>query len=250
MRILIMVMVTAAIGYVLAYRGDFDFRRMAVTLVGTGLLSGASCALNCYIERDLDALMPRTCNRPLPSGIIKPLAALVYGIVLLITGSILLFSINQLTGWLGLTAAFVYLAIYTPAKRYTWMNTSIGALPGAIPPLIGWAAARGELGLGAWILFAMLFLWQHVHFLPIAWLYRSDYAKAGFRMLPVLEANGEKTFLLTVLSALAPLPISLMLYGLNLTGTAYGVGAAMLGILFIAAGIRLSRKPSRGALGW
>ena len=158
MRILIMVMVTAAIGYVLAYRGDFDFRRMAVTLVGTGLLSGASCSLNCYIERDLDALMPRTCNRPLPSGIIKPLAALVYGIVLLITGSILLFSINQLTGWLGLTAAFVYLAIYTPAKRYTWMNTSIGALPGAIPPLIGWAAARGELGLGAWILFAMHFL--------------------------------------------------------------------------------------------
>jgi protoheme IX farnesyltransferase len=247
MRILTMVMVTAAIGYLLAYRGDFNLLRFAAALIGTGLMSGASCALNCYIERDLDALMPRTSNRPLPTGLIKPVHAFIYGIVLLIAGAVLLFSINTLTGFLGLTATFVYLAIYTPAKRFTWLNTTIGALPGAIPPLIGWAAARSELSPGAWILFAMIFLWQHAHFLPIAWLYRSDYAKAGFHMLPVLETRGEKTFLLTVLSALLLLPVSLMLNGLNLTGTAYGVGAAILGILFIASGIRLSYNPSKAA---
>jgi protoheme IX farnesyltransferase len=153
----------------------------------------------------------------------------------------------MLAGFLGLALVFIYLAIYTPAKRLTWMNTSIGALPGAIPPLIGWASARGQIDPGGWILFAMLFVWQHTHFFPIAWLYKDDYQKAGFRMLPVLESKGEKTFLLTVVSAVVLLPISMLLYGTKFIGTAYALGSALACIVLIAAGFRLSRQPSRAA---
>jgi len=153
----------------------------------------------------------------------------------------------MLAGSLGLTAAVVYLALYTPAKRITWLNTSIGALPGAIPPLIGWAAAEGQITAGGWILFAMLFVWQHTHFFPIAWLFKNDYEQAGFKMLPVLEAKGEKTFLLTVVTALLLLPTSMLLSGANLAGPAYAFGSILLGILLIVASVRLSRHPSRGA---
>jgi protoheme IX farnesyltransferase len=248
MRILVMVMVACAIGYILSYRDSFQTMRFIWTLLGTGLLSGGSCALNCYVERDLDALMPRTRERPIPAGIISPGKALAFGIGLLVTGSILLFTqINMLTGFLGLAAAVVYLALYTPAKRFTWLNTSIGAIPGAIPPLIGWASARGELDPGGWILFAMLFLWQHTHFFPIAWLYKDDYEKGGFQMLPVLELNGKNTFRLTILSAIALLPVSLLLYAMGLTGYAYCVGAALFGAFLIAAGFKLAQQPSRKA---
>jgi heme o synthase len=248
LRIVGMVLVACSIGFVLAYRDDFPFFRFFCTLLGTGMVSGGACTLNCYLEREWDALMPRTCHRPIPAGVISPASALVFGVSLILTGSLLLFTqVNMLAGLLGLAAAFIYLAIYTPAKRVTWLNTSIGALPGAIPPLIGWASARGQIDPGGWILFAMLFVWQHTHFFPIAWLYKDDYQKAGFRMLPVLESKGEKTFLLTVLSALALLPISMLLYGRDFTGTAYCVGSALFGILLIAAGFRLSRQPSRAA---
>lgn len=243
-----MVLVACSIGFILSYGGQFPFYRFLWTLIGTGLLSGGACTLNCYLERESDALMPRTCRRPLPAGTISPVTALAFGVSLILTGCLLLFcKINLLSGLLGLAAVFVYLAIYTPAKRLTWMNTSIGAIPGAIPPLIGWASARGQIDLGGWILFAMLFLWQHTHFFPIAWLYRDDYQKGGFHMLPVLEVKGEKTFLLTIFSAIALLPISLLLFGLGVTGYAYCVGAALGGILLIAAGVHLSRQPSRAA---
>lgn len=248
MRIVIMVLVACAIGFILSYRGPFLFARFLCTLIGTGLLSGGACTLNCYIEREADALMPRTCNRPIPAGTITPVTALVFGLALVGLGSVLLFTqINFLSGVLGLAAVFIYLAIYTPAKRLTWMNTSIGALPGAIPPLIGWASARGQLDAGGWILFSMLFLWQHTHFFPIAWLYRDDYKLGGFRMLPVLELDGEKTFRLTVLTAVVLLPVSMLLYGLGLTGYAYCFGATLFGALLIAAGLRLSRQPTRAA---
>jgi heme o synthase len=248
MRITVMVMVACAIGFILAQRNDFPLPRVFWTLIGTGLLSGGACTLNCYMEREADALMPRTCRRPIPAGIIRPSTALGFGVVLVLAGCVLLFGqINVLSGWLGLAAVLIYLAVYTPAKRLTWLNTSIGAVPGAIPPLIGWASARGEIDAGGWILFTMLFLWQHTHFLPIAWLFRSDYQKAGFQMLPVLETNARNTFRLTVITAIALLPISLLLSQLGVAGSAYCFACVLLSILLIVAAVRLSRQPSRQA---
>ncbi len=244
-RIVAMVMIACSIAFILSYRGQFLPWRLFWTLTGTALVTGGACALNCYMEREPDAIMLRTCNRPIPKGIISPVSALVFGLSLASIGSFLLFrQINMLSGLLGLAIIFTYLAVYTPAKRLTWMNTPIGAITGAIPVMIGWASAKGEIDLGGWILFAMLFLWQHIHFFPIAWIYKDDYAKAGFRMLPVLEANGKKTFGLTVLAALALLPISILLNGFGLTGSVYFIGVSLLGILFIVASLRLLRNPS------
>jgi len=247
-RIVGMVLVSCAMAYILSYRGEFLLSRFLWTLMGTALVTGGACALNCYIEREKDALMDRTCNRPIPAGVISPINALAYGAGLVLIGLLLLFvKVNELAGILGLALVFIYLAIYTPAKRWTWMNTSIGALPGAIPPLIGWASTRGQIDAGGWILFAMLFLWQHTHFFPIAWMYKDDYQKAGFRMLPVLESDGSKTFGLTVLSAVALLPISMLLYGTKFVGFAYGIGSGIASIFLIIAGIRLCLEPSRTA---
>ena len=246
MRIVVMVMVACAIGYILSCHDHFQFLRFTLTLLGTGLLSGGSCALNCYLERDRDALMNRTSLRPIPARIISPSRALAFGITLIVTGSVLLFTqINLLSCLLGVSAAFVYLALYTPAKHFTWLNTSIGAVPGAIPPMIGWASASGRVDLGGWILFAMLFLWQHTHFFPIAWLYRDDYEKGGFKMLPVLERSGEKTFRLTILCAIALLPVSMLLCFQGLTGYAYFAGALIFDLLLIASGFKLAQAPSR-----
>jgi heme o synthase len=248
LRIVGMVLVACAIAYILSYRGEFLLPRFLWTLMGTALITGGACALNCYIEREKDALMPRTRNRPIPTGIITPTTALVYGASLVLIGLFLLFvKINNLAGICGLALVFIYLAIYTPAKRLTWMNTSIGALPGAIPPLIGWASTRGQIDAGGWILFAMLFLWQHTHFFPIAWLYKDDYQKAGFRMLPVLENDGSKTFALTLLSAICLLPVSMLLYGTKFVGFAYGIGSIVASFFLIAAGIHLYLKPSRAS---
>lgn len=248
MRIVVMVLVACSIGYILAYRGDFDLTRFFWALIGTALVTGGACTLNCYIERDADAIMPRTCRRPIPAGTISPVSALVFGAFLVLSGCLSLFAkINILAGVLGIALVFIYLAIYTPAKRLTWLNTSIGALPGAIPPLIGWASASGQIDPGGWILFAMLFVWQHTHFFPIAWLYKEDYQKAGFQMLPVLESKGEKTFRLTAFSALALLPISMLLCGVDFTGLAYRIGATLACVVLIAAGFRLSQHPSRAA---
>jgi heme o synthase len=248
LRIVGMELVACAIGFIVAYRGEFLLPLFLWTLTGTALLSSGACTLNCYMEREKDALMPRTCGRPIPAGVISPLTALAYGVCLVLAGSLCLFwQVNVLAGILGLVAVFVYLAVYTPAKQLTWLNTSIGAVPGAIPPLIGWAAARGELDAGGWILFAMLFIWQHTHFFPIAWLYKNDYQAAGFQMLPVLEETGEKTFRLTVYTAIALLPVSMLLCGSNLTGSSYCFGAAIFGIILIVSAIRLLRQPSRAA---
>jgi len=247
-RIAVMMMVACAIGFILSYHGDFNFIHFFFTLIATGLVTSGACTLNCYVEREADALMPRTCRRPIPAGVISPLRALAFGAVLVLIGCALLFwQANNLCGYLGVALVFIYLAIYTPAKRLTWLNTSIGALPGAIPPLIGWASARGQIDAPGWILFAMLFVWQHTHFFPIAWLYKDDYQKAGFRMLPVLESNGKKTFLVTLLSAIALLPISMLLYGTAFAGFAYGIGSTLGAVVLIAAGFRLSQHPSRAA---
>lgn len=245
-----MVVISCAVGFVLAYKGRFDWIHFASALIGTGLLSSGGCAINCYIERDLDAMMPRTAKRPIPAGTISPLTALLYGIFLIITGAALLFFVNNtLCAILGLAAVAIYLGMYTPAKRWTWLNTTIGAVPGAIPPLIGWAAASGELNLGGWILFAMLFIWQHTHFLPIAWLFKEDYRAAGFKMLPALEERCEKTFGLTIATAIFLLPLSAMLYcaGNSFAGPSYCLSTLMGGLTLVATSVRWKKDPSRKA---
>jgi protoheme IX farnesyltransferase len=246
MRISLMVMLSCAIGYVLAYRGNFGWSCFCFTLLGTFLLSAGSCTLNCYIERDKDALMPRTQSRPIPSGLISPTNALIFGLIQAGLGALALYTqANDTAGFWGLVAFVVYVAIYTPAKRMTWLNTSIGAVPGALPPVIGWAAAAGHVDAGGWILFTMLFLWQHTHFFPIAYLYKNDYASAGFKMLPVLERNGKLTFALTALTAVALLPVSLMLYGEAGAGVFYAWGTALFTLVLIYAAFHLQINPSR-----
>jgi protoheme IX farnesyltransferase len=246
-RIAVMVVISCAVGFVLAYRGSFDFLQFALASVGTGLLSSGSCAINCYIERDLDAMMPRTAQRPIPAGVISAQGALVFGLFLIVCGALMLLRVNAICVTLGLAAAAIYLGMYTPAKRWTWLNTSIGAVPGAIPPLIGWAAASGTIDLGGWILFAMLFIWQHTHFLPIAWLFRNDYRAAGFKMLPALENSGEKTFVLTIATAILLLPLSASLYwsGNPFAGPAYGLAALIGGLMLISSSVKWRQNPSR-----
>jgi protoheme IX farnesyltransferase len=248
MRIAIMVVISCAVGFIVAYRGEFNYLRFVCVLLGTGLLSGGSCAVNCYIERDFDAMMPRTQGRPIPSGVISPALALLYGASLIGLGALLLIVyVNALTCILGLAATFIYLGMYTPAKRWTWLNTSIGAVPGAIPPLMGWAAAADNISVGAWILFALLFIWQHTHFLPIAWLFRDDYRAAGFKMLPALEDSGEKTFALTIATAILLLPLSAMLYwsGNPFAGPAYSIASIVGGLALVAGSVQWWRDRSR-----
>ena len=192
--ILIMVLITTLLGYYLGNEGAISWIKLTWTLLGTGLSAGGASALNQYLERDQDKLMERTCNRPIPAGILQPQSALLFGLIAVIIGSIILvLKINTLTGFLSLLTAFMYVLIYTPMKKLTWLNTSFGSIPGALPPLGGWVAATGNVDSGAWILFAILYLWQHPHFFAIAWMCKDDYQKAGFKMLPVIEPNGSRT---------------------------------------------------------
>lgn len=246
MRISVMVVISCAVGYVLAYE-NFDYVRFISAMIGTGLLSSGGCAINCYIERHLDAMMPRTANRPIPAGVISPGVALFYGIFLIVSGASILFIFNNLMcGALGLSAVAIYLGLYTPLKRVTWLNTTIGAVPGAIPPLIGWAAACGEIGLGGWILFSMLFVWQHTHFLPIAWLYKEDYESAGFQMLPTVDESTVRTFALTIGTAIILLPLSAMLYldGKSFAGPSYGVAVLIGGLTLVATSVQWKKNPA------
>lgn len=247
-RIMVMVLVACSLGFVLASRREISvqFERFFWTLLGTALLSCGASALNCFMERKSDALMKRTCTRPLPAKVISPSAAFLFGVALVGAGSVLLFArVNQLAGILGLMAVLVYLVLYTPAKRLTWLNTPIGAIPGAIPPLIGWASARDQIDTGGWNLFFILFLWQHAHFFPIAWLHREDYRYAGFRMLPVLEKhNGQKTFLLTILSACGLVLATILLHETGIAGCAFNVCSLSSALLLIAASLLLYARPS------
>jgi heme o synthase len=194
-RIMSLVLVTASIGYFLGGQGIRSYLQLLLMLTGTAFCCGGAGVLNHYLERDADLRMKRTRGRPLPAGIVAPADALAFGIVLVILGTVLLvWKVNLLTGFLALLTAFLYALVYTPLKRVTWLNTFVGAIPGAIPPMGGWAAATGGLEVGAWILFLILFVWQHPHFYSIAWMYKEDYERGGFKMLPVVEPDGKSTF--------------------------------------------------------
>jgi heme o synthase len=247
-RITMMVVITAAAGYYLASTGAVDLRLLFHALFGTALTAGGSAALNQYLERLQDGRMPRTKDRPVPSGRVKPGAALLFGMVLVISGVIYLtVVVNPLAAALAALTAVLYLGFYTPLKTRTSMCTTVGAAPGAIPPLIGWAAAGGALDAQAWTLFAILFLWQFPHFLAISWAYQTDYQSGGFNMLPRVDPGGSKTVRRIFLLTSALVLVSLLPYRLGLAGPLYLGCAAILGALLLYYVIRLVLDRSRGA---
>jgi protoheme IX farnesyltransferase len=247
-RVVVMVLVTTLVGFYVGSMGTADTLRLMSTLIGMGLAAGGTLALNQFLEQDVDARMDRTRLRPLPDGRLEPKAALLFGAV--ITGGGLLFlalAVNLLSA--GVTAVSVgsYLFLYTPLKRRTSLCSVVGAVPGALPPVVGWAAARGELGVEAWVLFAILFLWQIPHSLAIARLYRDDYARAGIRLLPVIEPDGGSTGRQIVTNCLALLAVGSLPTLIGLAGSIYFIGAFVLGVGFLGFGIGLAISRSETA---
>jgi protoheme IX farnesyltransferase len=239
--IVFLALVTTVVGFYLASDGAIDYVLIFHTLLGTALVAAGSGTLNQYIERDIDAKMSRTLRRPLPAGRILPTEALVYGALLSGMGLIYLAAlVNLLTCLLGLATLVGYLFVYTPLKKVTWLSTWIGGFAGALPPMMGWAAVRGEVGLGAWSLFAILYLWQIPHFLAIAWMCRRDYARAGFPMLTVIDPEGRRMGRHTLLHLVLLVPASLLLTLSGLTGWVYFFGALALGLGFLACGVCLT----------
>jgi protoheme IX farnesyltransferase len=229
-----LVLATPPAGFWQGLRPAPAVARQIPLLVGTGLVVGGANALNQWMERDLDGLMQRTKDRPLPSGRLRPETARRFGVALVALGVVLLAAVvNGLTAALALLSAASYLFLYTPMKRWTPLCTLIGAIPGALPPLIGWVGARGQLGLESWVLFTILFVWQLPHFLAIAWLYRDDYARAAFRFLPVLDPSGMSTSRQLLWYATALLAVSLFPTIVGLAGSRYFVGALVLGCAFL-----------------
>ena len=244
-RITFLIVLTSAAGFCLGSRGAVNYLTFTHAMIGIALLSSGIATLNQFIERDLDGLMRRTESRPLPSGRLLPFEALWFGIALTVTAELYLaLSVNMLTAVLGLTVISGYLFLYTPLKTRTSLSTAVGAFPGAMPPLIGWAAARGELDIAAWVLFAILFLWQFPNFLAIAWMYREDYGRAGIRMLPVVEPDGRVTGQQIILYALMLVPVSLLPWFLGISGRVYLFAALILGLLFLASSIRAALSKS------
>jgi len=235
-RLNLLVVLTSAAGYYLGALTSINLWQMAQAVVGTALVAGGAAVLNQVYERDTDALMRRTNGRPLPDHRVSAGDATIFGFALALAGiALLAFGANLLAAFLALATLIVYLAIYTPMKRRSSAATLVGAVPGALPPLIGWAAANGALTLGGWTLFTIVFLWQIPHFMAIAWLYRDDYRSAGFPMLPVIEPDGTRTGRQALLFAALLLPVSLAPTFVGLAGWIYfslalGLSAALLGL--------------------
>ena len=245
-RITFLIVLTAAAGFALASGASIDYSGLLRAMLGIALLSSGIATINQYMERDLDALMRRTANRPLPSGKLLPWEALAFGVGLTVLAEVYLaLLVNPLTALLGLTVIAGYLFGYTPLKTRTSLSTMVGAFPGAVPPLIGWAAARGSVGIEAWVLFAILFLWQFPHFLAIAWMYREDYSRAGILMLPVVEPDGRVTAQQIVVYTVLLLPVSLLPTALGISGKVYLGGAIVLGLLFLYSSVRAAFSKSR-----
>ncbi len=241
-RVTWLILMSTAVGYYFglaggAWKGTVFFH----ALLGTGLLASGTATLNEWYEREADARMHRTRNRPIPSGRVPPARALLFGIALSIAGfaGLAVFA-NMTAAWWGLATLATYLFIYTPLKQRSKHAGTIGAIPGAMPPLIGFAAARGVLTPEAWTLFAILFFWQFPHFLSIAWLCREDYGRAGIRMLPVVEPDGRSTARQILIGAVLLVPASFLPTYLNMTGAVYLFGAAALGLAFLYTGLRVA----------
>jgi len=244
-RLTLLVLLTTLVGFYVGFRGPMDYALMFHALFGTALVASGAAALNQLLEREHDAKMRRTQNRPLPSGRLQPVTVMLFGGVCSVVGLVYLaLLVNLLTCVIGAVSLVSYLFIYTPLKRLTWLNTAVGAIPGGLPPLMGWAAARGELDGGGWALFAILAFWQMPHFFAIAWIYRDEYAKAGFQMLPNVDPDGRRTATQSVSHALGLLTVSLCPFLFRLAGLWYLVGAIILGSIFLWCAIRFSRELS------
>ena len=245
-RITWLILMSTGVGYFFGARGGWHWLTLFHTILGTGLIASGTAALNQWYEREADGKMRRTQARPLPSGKLSANKALIFAILISIAGFAELYlAVNPLTALLGLFTLLSYLFIYTPLKQRSPHSTTIGAIPGAMPPLIGFAAASGTLTWDAWILFAILFLWQFPHFYAIAWMYREDYERAGIRMLPVVEPDGESTARRILLYSLVLIPISLIPKFLSMTGNIYLFGALAIGLLFLYAGFRITFDRTR-----
>ena len=231
-----MVALSAAVGMLLAADRPVGPGLWVHTLLGTALVAAAASALNQVMEREVDGLMRRTAQRPLPAGRLQPDAALLWAGLLGTAGlAELALGANLLAAALAAATLVGYVGVYTPLKRVSSLATIVGAVPGAVPPMIGWAAVRGELGLGAWALFALLFFWQMPHFLSIAWIYRADYARGGFPMLSVNDEDGLRTSRQALLYCAALVPVSLLPSAIGLAGAVYFTGAIVAGVWFLAA---------------
>lgn len=242
-RLTFLVVLTTLVGFYLGSRGPVDYLLMFHAVLGTALVASGAAALNQLLEREHDAKMRRTKNRPLPSGRLQPTTVMVFGGVCGCAGLLYLaLAVNLTTAVIGAISLLSYLFIYTPLKRVTWLNTAIGAVPGGLPPLMGWTAARGELSREGWALFAILAFWQLPHFLAIAWMYREEYEKAGFKMLPGIDPEGHRTGRQAVSHTLGLLPVSLFPFLFHVTGTIYLVGALVLGGIFLWCAVQFARQ--------
>jgi heme o synthase len=241
-RLNLLVVASTLVGYAMADGEALGVVRVAGLLLGTGLVAGGASAFNQVLERDLDALMRRTRTRPLPDERLQPAEGVLFGGAITLSGLLMIVaSANLLAAAVALATLLTYVVVYTPLKRRSSFGTVIGAIPGALPPIIGWAAGDGALPTQAWTLFGIMFLWQLPHFLAIAWMYREDYARAGFPMLPVLEPDGRSTGRQSVVYAAALVPLSLAPTLMRMTGEVYFAGALVLGLAFLGLTLQFAR---------
>lgn len=245
-RIALVLVLTSAAGFYLGTRGEFNGFLFVNAMIAITLLAFGVATLNQFWERKLDRMMERTASRPLPSSRVSGAEALAFGVIQCALAELYLaLFVNSLTAILGLVVIVGYVLVYTPLKTRTSASTAIGAIPGALPPLMGWTAAANEISLGAWSLFAMQFLWQFPHFFAIAWMYREEYAKAGILMLPVVESDGRITARQIVIFAVMLLPVSLAPFFFGISGTIFLAGAVPLGVWFLYNSVQAARAKSK-----
>lgn len=246
-----LVVITTLAGFYLGSTGPLDWTRLMHTVLATMLVAGGTAALNQYVEREMDAVMRRTATRPLPSGVLQPREVLIFGVSMIVVGAAwLALAVNGLACLVALATSVLYLGLYTPLKTRTPFSTAVGAIPGALPPLIGWAAARGSLSLGGWVLVAILFFWQFPHFMAIAWIYREDYARAGIRMLPVVDRTGDSTFRQIVCASAVLVWVSALPSVVGMAGMRYFFGALVLGMLLLQVGLWANRSRTNVRAKW
>tara|TARA_B100000686_G_scaffold153558_1_gene160950 strand:- start:9318 stop:10238 length:921 start_codon:yes stop_codon:yes gene_type:complete len=244
-NVTILIVTSTALGYYLGTNGVISLDILLYTLLGSTFVSSGTGALNHYAEANTDKLMNRTRSRPIPTGLISSNSAMEFGLILILAGVVLLYtSVNHITAILALITSLLYLFIYTPLKRITWLNTSIGAIPGSLPPVGGWVAGTETLDPEAWILFTILFLWQHPHFFAIAFMCKDDYQRANLKMLPVMELDGKRTNRQILWHSALLIPVSLMPFYIGIMGPIYFWGAIILGILYLLSGVPLIKNYS------
>ena len=242
-RLNLLVVLTSAAGYYVGSIGPMDLSQMGQAVIGTALVAGGSAVLNQVYERDTDARMRRTRLRPLPDRRVAPLEAAVYGTLMSAAGlGLLAWSTNIVAATLAAVTLAIYLVVYTPMKRTSHLSTVVGAIPGALPAVIGWAAARGDIAVPGWTIFAIVFLWQIPHFMALAWMYRDDYGAAGFPMLPVVDPSGQRAGHQALLYAAALLPVSIGPSAMGLAGWAYFWIALVLGTALLWLSMQFARK--------